>query len=37
MVQDGVTRRSEEEAVDLIKSGISRGVAIGKRVVAQLF
>ena len=28
MVHDGVMRRSEEEAVDLIKSGMSRVVAI---------
>ena len=32
MVQDGVMRRSEEEAVDLIKRGISRVVAMDKLV-----
>lgn len=28
IVQDGVMRRSEEEAVDVIKSGISRAVVM---------
>lgn len=33
IVQDGVMRRSDEEAVDVIKSGISRAVVMAGGMV----